>query len=93
MSNYVSFQSKTEEQILTTVLDDMNCCFIKISFWMLWNMRKKMKRKFLIGRKGGCAVLIVHIYFMFLSLYILKEIFFDLVFECVYIVGGFQVKC
>ena len=43
--------------------------------------------------KRGCAVLIVHIYLIFLSLYIFEEIFFDVVFKCVDIVDGFQVLC
>ena len=38
-------------------------------------------------------MLIVHIYVIFLSLYIFEEIFFDLVFKCVDVVGGFLVRC
>ena len=37
------------------------------------------------------AASIVHIYIIFLS-YVVEEIFFDLVFKCVDIVSGFQVK-
>ena len=38
-----------------------------------------------------CAVSIIHIYIIFLPLYIFEEIFFDLVFKGVDIVGRFQV--
>ena len=40
-----------------------------------------------IARKRGCAVSIVHIYVIFLSLYLFEEILFDLLFRCVDIVG------
>ena len=42
--------------------------------------------------KRGCAVSIVDIYVIFFSLYNFEEIFFDFVFKCIYIVGGFQVR-
>ena len=44
-----------------------------------------------IARKRGFAVSIVHIYVIFLSLYLFEEILFDLVFKYVDIVGRFQV--
>ena len=37
-----------------------------------------------------CAVLIIHIYIIFLPLYIFEEIVFDLVFKCVDTVGRFK---
>ena len=37
-----------------------------------------------------CAVLITHIYIIFLPLYIYEELFFDLMFKCVDIVGRFK---
>ena len=48
--------------------------------------------KYRIEPWRGCAVSIVHICIIFHSLYIFEEIFFDLVFKCVDIVGGFQVR-
>ena len=39
-------------------------------------------------RKGMRSVSLVHIYVILLSLHIFEEIFVDLVFKCVDIVGG-----
>ena len=41
----------------------------------------------------GSMLSIVHIYVIFLSLYVLEEMFFYLVFKCVDVVRGFQVRC
>ena len=44
-----------------------------------------------IGCRRVCEVLVIHLYIIFLPLYIFEKIFFDLVFKCVDIVGRFQV--
>ena len=36
---------------------------------------------------------VVHIYVTFLSSHLFEEVFHDLVFKCIAIVGGFQVRC